>query len=224
MKISIHNVAEHGTITAVIEAIAKEHDTIASGIIGPSFATSGPGPGWSRQYDVSDYAKRALADDYGAGSYIDSEDGREATLDEDGEIEWTEESVIELEIPSLDEALEYPEAYQEMAKGAAGPHACNVHESEWKDLARQVAARSPEAVEAAIERIDGNRINDDEVVYYDDNTRSYYKAPVEDLYELAELMMSDDESVASDAYSHWCAGTSHPECDEEGNELESGKK
>lgn len=115
MKITIEQVAENGnSVSSAIEAACKDHDSIASGVIGPSFATSGPGPGWSRQYDVSDYAERALSGDYGASSYIDSSDGREATLGEDGELEWSDESVIELVCPSLEEAMENKEAYEAM--------------------------------------------------------------------------------------------------------------
>lgn len=81
MKITITDVVRHGSISAAIIAKAQDHDSIASGIIGPAFSTSGPGPGWQRNHDVSDYAARALDEDYGAASYIDADDGREATRD-----------------------------------------------------------------------------------------------------------------------------------------------
>jgi len=109
MKITIEQVAEAGNnVASAIEAACKDHESIASGVIGPSFACSGPGSGWQRNYDVSDYAKRALSDDYGTSSYIDCSDGWEATLDEDGDVAWSEESVIELVCPSLEEAMESP--------------------------------------------------------------------------------------------------------------------
>jgi len=139
MKISIHDVARHGTIAAAIEAISSESEYIASGIIGSCLSTSGPGIGWSKHYDVHDYARRALADNYGAASYIDSEDGREATLDDDGDLVWTNESVIELVTPTLDEALEWPAAYAEIAKGAKGTHSYNVYEQEWEKLAEEIS-------------------------------------------------------------------------------------
>lgn len=112
MKISIHTISKINvtTIAAAIEAIAAEHDTIASGVIGPSFSTSGPGSGWSKQHDCHDYARRALSADYGAVSYIDSSDGREATMNDDEELEWSDESVVEIELPSVEEALEDPAA------------------------------------------------------------------------------------------------------------------
>ncbi len=119
MKLTIAIVAKHNTIRAAIEAIAHESDSIASGIIGPSFACSGPGSGWQQNFGVTDYAKRALDDAFGAASYIDSGDGREATM-EDGEVVWSEESVVEIELPTVAECLESPEAWAEIrANGAS---------------------------------------------------------------------------------------------------------
>lgn len=60
----------------------------------------------------------------------------------------------------------------------------------------------------ALARIDG-RIIAGSVVHYDDSMHLYYVGPVEDLEYLAALMEDADEDVARDAYSHWCAGTSH---------------
>jgi hypothetical protein len=72
-------------------------------------------------------------------------------------------------------------------------------------------------IEDVLERINGQVIkNGKNVVYYDDSTGCYYLAPFEDVEYLVELMNDDDEAVSRDAYSHWCAGTSHPECDEVG--------
>lgn len=198
MKLSISHIADHGTIAATIEAIAAEHDSIASGIIGPSFACSGPGSGWQQNYGVSDYAKRALSGDYGASSYIDSSDGTEATLqpileiegcealdagdtivlimelpDEDSEggwimerqkkggdesperidgydtraealraledmreIEWSEESVVEIALPSVEECLDHPEAWSHIREHGAS---YGMDEAEIDTLADKVA-------------------------------------------------------------------------------------
>jgi hypothetical protein len=121
MKISIHTLAKLNvsSIADAIEEIAREHDSIASGIIGPSFSTSGPGPGWSKQHDCHDYARRALSGDYGAGSYIDSSDGREATLNDEDEIEWSDESVVEIELPTVEQALEDMETWEILRNEAA---------------------------------------------------------------------------------------------------------
>jgi hypothetical protein len=91
LEITLSMIEEHGSIAAAIEAACEDHDTLASGIVGPSFSTSGPGAGWSRQHGATDYAARALED--GALGYIDSSDGRLATLD-DGEVVWSDETVV----------------------------------------------------------------------------------------------------------------------------------
>jgi len=141
MKITIEQVAEAGNnVASAIEAACKDHDSIASGVIGPSFGTSGPGSGWSKQYDASDYAERAISGDYGASSYIDSSDGREATLDEDGEVEWSDESVIELVCPSLEEAMESPDAYEAMVSGLV-EHGMATDTDAWVFLNDRVAAQ-----------------------------------------------------------------------------------
>ena len=117
MKISVKNLI--GTIKETIEELCSESDTIASGVIGPSFSTSGPGSGWSRQHDACDYAERALSDEYGVLYYIDSADGRRAELDSDGEMEWSDESVVEIILPTIEEALEDPVATASLLADAA---------------------------------------------------------------------------------------------------------
>lgn len=70
----------------------------------------------------------------------------------------------------------------------------------------------------ALERIEGTLTSDKQsVIYYDDNMQKFYLSPIEDLQDLQDLMDDDDEDVSRDAYSHWCAGTSHQICDAEGN-------
>ena len=62
----------------------------------------------------------------------------------------------------------------------------------------------------ALSRINGSIVNNS-VIYYDDSTHRWYVGPASDLDYLVEVMSSDDEAVSEDAYSHWCAGTSHAE-------------
>ena len=95
MTITISAIQEHGSIAAAIEAACAESDTTASGVIGPEFSTSGPGAGWSKTYDATDFAERALSGDDGALYYIDPDDGRLATL-KDEDLVWTEETVVEV--------------------------------------------------------------------------------------------------------------------------------
>jgi hypothetical protein len=71
-------------------------------------------------------------------------------------------------------------------------------------------------IENAIIEICGRLTEDKHVIYYDFGAGQHYLAPIEDLDYLVELMNDEDETVSRDAYSHWCAGTSHPKCDEVG--------
>jgi hypothetical protein len=66
----------------------------------------------------------------------------------------------------------------------------------------------------ALSRINGSIVNNS-VIYYDDSTQRWYVGPVADLDYLAQLINDDDEAVSNDAYSHWCAGTSHDEYETE---------
>lgn len=70
----------------------------------------------------------------------------------------------------------------------------------------------------SLARIEGSITTDKQsVIYYDDTTQKFYLAPIDDLQDLQDLMDDPDEDVARDAYSHWCAGTSHPICDADGD-------
>lgn len=70
----------------------------------------------------------------------------------------------------------------------------------------------------AIAKIEASITSDKQsVIYFDDSTRHYYLAPIEDIDDLRELM--DDDDTSSDAYSHWCAGNSHDECTPDGEPL-----
>ena len=100
-RISIGEVNEHGSVAAAIAAVVSEKcgevmlaDSSAMG--GQTFATSGPGPGWTKRFDVCDYARAAITEDVAhsgckpsESSVIDPEDGRIGhgvdEFDEDGE-------------------------------------------------------------------------------------------------------------------------------------------
>lgn len=119
LKITIYNLRGMGSIADAIEELAREHDTIASGVIGPQFATSGPGSGWTRNFSVRDYALRALDGGYGALSYVDSSDGLEATLNDEGELEWSDEPVVEIILPDASVAARYPKELAVMVRDGA---------------------------------------------------------------------------------------------------------
>jgi len=60
----------------------------------------------------------------------------------------------------------------------------------------------------AADHIDAEIVGD-AIVYYAAETGRWYVGPADDLDYLAQLRADTDTDVARDAYSHWCAGTSH---------------
>lgn len=210
LSVDLSDVVKHGSVEQAIIALCEESDDTSSGVIGPSFSTSGPGSGWSKQHDASDYAARALDVGYGALYYIDAADGRRAKMvgkdsyaivdasgeyvtedggrtpasdeaqtwerelhadrhldqmeeDEDGyratdkvvaletaEIEWSDESVVELVCPDEEDALAHPNEFAEMVKAVISTHGAESDKAEWKKLivAIQEAAEALSDVDA----------------------------------------------------------------------------
>lgn len=81
VSIDLSDVVKHGGVEQAILAWASESDDTSSGVIGSSFSCSGPGSGWQKNHDASDYAARALDAGYGAMYYLDEADGRLAKMD-----------------------------------------------------------------------------------------------------------------------------------------------
>lgn len=87
--------------------------------------------------------------------------------------------------------------------------ACEAWIAEHELSSSQKAALAAKAIKAT--KVDAGW------VYFDDSTREYYLCEdQEEMADLYDLQHSDNSDIASDAYSHWCAGTSHSECDENG--------
>jgi hypothetical protein len=133
------HVLMHGGIREALTDACDKSDTVACGVIGPAFATSGPGSGWSKQYDETDFAERSF--EGGALAYLDLDNGRLATSPEwtegeyDGQpIEWTDESVVCLECPDIQEAIDDPEVFAEMAAAVAELHDAESNCREWAKM------------------------------------------------------------------------------------------
>jgi hypothetical protein len=57
---------------------------------------------------------------------------------------------------------------------------------------------------------------DVEWVYHNDATgKNYVCSDLTDMLDLYDLIHDEDEQISVSAYSHWCAGTNHPEQDDE---------
>ena len=208
----------NNSISNAIELACEESDELCSGVVGPSFATSGPGSGWCKKFDVSDFA--IAASDNGC-NYVDSGDGRlaEVTQDDAGDcsVEWSEESVVTLLTPTIEEVDADPEAAKAMLRAIDDEQCIAECADDWKG----VRAWLEVSEYAALERIDGRRVAKNKILYFDDNTRCWYTGDVEDLKSLRELMGSDDELISNDAYSHWCSMTSHDEFETEEDAIAS---
>jgi hypothetical protein len=91
-----------------------------------------------------------------------------------------------------------------------------------KPTTKEKAMTKKYTIEDAIKKINGRLTQDQKhVIYYDDNACQHYLAPIGDLEHLADLMNDEDSDIARDAYSHWCAYTAHPECDENGQQTKT---
>lgn len=144
--IDLDDCVRAGGVRAALQAWCDESDMTAGGVVGPAFGTSGPGSGWSRTHDEDDFARRALAADYGAAYYLDTTDGRLAqmvdTEDEGGEtsqeVEWSDDSVVCLLCPEIDDAIAHPEMVAEMAQAVIDYHGPRSDRAEWKKLIQSI--------------------------------------------------------------------------------------
>lgn len=73
----------------------------------------------------------------------------------------------------------------------------------------------------AAEDLDAKQLSDGRYAYYADETGSWWIVSAGELVEYVDdYMWSDDPIIAADAYSHWCAGASADEVDEDSPEYE----
>ena len=155
ITIDLDDVIRAGGVVQALHAWCETSDDTSSGVVGPSYSTSGPGSGWSIQYDESDYARRAIVE--GAMYYL-AADGRivaAARVDEDERdgddqwptdtfpamdgchyrlCDWTDESVVCLVCPDADDAVEYPRETAEMAQAVIDYHHYRSDVTEWHRL------------------------------------------------------------------------------------------
>lgn len=167
VTLDLDDVRHAGGVEQAIIAWSKESDTTSAGVVGPSFSTSGPGPGWSKNHDATDYAARAVKG--GAMYYLDETDGTLATAvetnDEDGirceggvyEIEWSDASVVCLVCPDIEDAIEEPKFVAEMAQAVIDYHGPMSDRKAWAELVREIKAAAD-----ALEDIDADDICDAE--------------------------------------------------------------
>ena len=64
------------------------------------------------------------------------------------------------------------------------------------------------AINRAADHIDATELPDGNWAHYDDAMGRYYVVTADELAELCDYLDDTDPQISSDAYSHWCAGTS----------------
>jgi len=152
VTIDLDDVRKAGGVKQALTKWCEESDDTSCGIIGMEFATSGPGPGWSKTFGADDFASRAF--EGGAMHYLDIDDGKlksallaeegdeDATADMGGgyftEGDWTDESVVRIECPDVEDALEHPVLAAEMARAVIQRHGPESDVAEWKKLVEEI--------------------------------------------------------------------------------------
>jgi len=150
IEITLQDVLAAGSVPAAIGRWCEESDTASSGVIGPSFATSGPGSGWTMEYDEEEYSLRAFRQ--GAVHYVDSTTGQMRSIreacEDDSEDDiiydigggcgidegWTDDSVVCLVVPDMEESMQHPEIVTMMAKAVIDHHGYYSDKRGWAEL------------------------------------------------------------------------------------------
>lgn len=169
--IDIDDVRKAGGVVAAIEKRANESSELAAGVVGMAFATSGPGPGWTKQYGPDEWSREAFSG--GALAYIDAEDGRVRRAEPAEEWtpadqlhhdlgggaytvgDWSGESEVCVECPAEEDALEYPELVAEMARSVVKYHYDLSPVKDWKQLVEKIKAAAE-----ALDDIDPDQFDD----------------------------------------------------------------
>jgi len=152
VTIDLDDVRKAGGVRQALAAWCEEESNLtACGVIGPSFSTSGPGSGWTCECDASDYASRAMHG--GALYYLDLDDGRLASSPDwtdddyhDEPIEWSDASVVRIDCPDVEEAMENIDIVAEMARSVIDYHGAESDRAEWRTLIEAIR-RAAEVLE-----------------------------------------------------------------------------
>lgn len=152
--VRLKDVVKHGSVQAAIEDYVDE--VCCGGRVGGNYRSgkshtykSDPCPDGSylivpQHSTVNDWAARALMEDDVVG-YVDSTTGCVATKSEvelDGEMvpafEWSEESIVVIEPPTFEEALEHPKHVMEMVDAGREFHDHLIDAEAWTHLLAKI--------------------------------------------------------------------------------------
>jgi hypothetical protein len=209
LKLSIAEIKSAGSIASAIEAQAANSNTFASSAIGPVFPPAGPDLGWSPSKKATALAKRSLAG--GVQYFINSSNGRMAELNGDGEVEWSEETAIEVDLPedansdaTSSSFVDENRDVLELILAAFNTRFCWVGDGEWDDIRCLLMATEVNALDL----INGEIVAKS-VIHFNNNTQLWCRRDRKDLDRLRLYMSSISEKISEDAYSIWMTwGTS----------------
>ena len=155
--INIHDIADHGdnVATAVAAAVRREGEifVVDSGTMdGQTFATSGPGNGYSQTLGTCDYAIAGVRREMECTGCrpseaigIDPADGQIVRGKDDfnagewiGEVEWEKTSRVDILVPDESESLNYPESLAKMAEAMVQYHHDRSDTDGWKSLISRI--------------------------------------------------------------------------------------
>jgi len=173
IKIDLDDVRAAGSVTEAVRAAVRDRGNTlladSSALGGQTFATSGPGSGWTRTFDAGDYASAAIGQDVAASGgnpsdseAIDPEDGRvargvapEADEDWDGSVEWSDESIVEVVCPEVEDALEYPETVAKIAEAVIDYHGDRSSRKAWAALIRLIRTAAERLESINLDKLEG---------------------------------------------------------------------
>ena len=145
ISIDLDDVRAAGGVEQALHEYCRESDQIGSRVVGPTYSTSGPGSGWAYQHTADDFARRAMS--AGALYYLEASDGRIAyapTWEDDmyqgQDIEWTDGSMVRLECPDIEDAMQHPTLVAEMVRWVIAAHGRLSDRQEWTLLVRRIRA------------------------------------------------------------------------------------
>ena len=144
ITIDLDDVLRSETVRSAIAVVGADTMLVITG--------EGPGPGWSKDYDASDYAQMMASEDIAASGADESAEmlnpddgricvGRRVRSDEgedEIELDWTDESVVRIECPGIEEAVWHAAEVAEMARAVIDRHGPRSDRKAWADLIRAI--------------------------------------------------------------------------------------
>lgn len=136
IPITVTNVDAAGGVEEAIIAYAAKQPQFVAGVI--RTAAQRKKERWYPPENLSHYAREALLSTTGAVYFVDCETGLVATLDGDGDADWSADSKVRLICPDFHIETREPDTIFEMFQAAVTTHKACSKPAEWWGYARAV--------------------------------------------------------------------------------------